>query len=106
MPILEAQVCFDETHLIGDNNIVKIGYIWFGQNRKYLHFKARKGSGGVGFLVKNALFETFQIKVCDDSYEGILWLEMINKQTKTSVKLCVCYPYIIHSADYIFLLIL
>ena len=80
-----------ETHLIGDKGIVKTGYTWFGQNRKQLHVRAKKGSGGIGFLVKHYLFETFDIQICDNSYEGILWLQMVNKQTKNCIKLCVCY---------------
>lgn len=80
-----------ETHLIGNSNINVEGYSWFGQNRRSLHFRARKGSGGVGFLIKNTLFKTFDIRICDDLYEGILWLELINKDTKENIKACVCY---------------
>ena len=67
------------------------GYTWFGQNRTSLHFRAKKGSGGVGFLVRNSLFNQFYINVCEDSYEGILWLELKDKQNSKILRACVCY---------------
>ena len=41
-----------ETHLL-NTQVNKIdGYSWFGNNRSNIHIRAKKGSGGVGFLVK------------------------------------------------------
>ena len=77
-----------------DSNSDKVkmsGYTWFGQNRTSLHFRAKKGSGGVGFLVRNILFNQFYINVCEDSYEGILWLELKDKQNSQILRACVCY---------------
>ena len=80
-----------ETHLIGNSKVEIPGYTWFGQNRKSLHFRTRKGSGGVGFLVKNSLFDQYDIHVCDDSFEGLLWLELKDKQINDILRTCVCY---------------
>ena len=38
------------------------------------------GSGGVGFLIKKALLNDFDVTMLDDTYEGILWLKLIHKQ--------------------------
>ena len=53
-----------ETHLINKKSITMVGYTWFGQNRTSLHYKARRGSGGIGFLIKNSLFKCFDIQIC------------------------------------------
>jgi len=52
------------------------GYKWFGKNRQDLHKNAKRGSGGVGFLIKNHLVETFEIGILSESIEGILWIYM------------------------------
>ena len=41
-----------ETHLSGDQVLEIDCNAWFGSNRKNIHIKAKKGSGGVGFLTK------------------------------------------------------
>ena len=64
---------------------------WFGQKRTSPYFRAKKGSGGVGFLVRNSLFNQFYINVCKDSFEGILWLELKDKQNSQILRTCVCY---------------
>ena len=50
------------------------GYKWIGQNRNKLAKNAVRGSGGVGLLVKEGLYDKFNINVWDSSYEGILWV--------------------------------
>ena len=80
-----------ETHLIGNSKVKMSGYTWFGQNMTSLHFRAKKGSCGVGFLVRNSHFNQFYINVCEDSYEGILWLELKDKQNSQILRACVCY---------------
>ena len=39
-----------KTWFKGDEEVVVEGYKWFENNRKHLHGKAVKGSGGVGVL--------------------------------------------------------
>ncbi len=45
-----------ETHLLGDSELSLKGYRWFGKNRAETHRHAPKGSGGVGFFIKNSIF--------------------------------------------------
>lgn len=45
-----------ETWLRGEAGIEFEGYSWFGNNRKCLNSKAVRGSGGVGFLVRNDIY--------------------------------------------------
>jgi len=52
------------------------GYKWFGNNRQELHKNATPESGGVGFLIKNHLAETFEIGILSESIEGIFWIYM------------------------------
>ena len=41
-----------ETHLKKCDVLSINGYKWFGNNRQELHKNAKRGSGGVGFLIK------------------------------------------------------
>ena len=50
-----------ETHLKGDELLAVDGFKWFERNRKTVHFRARTGSGGVGFLVKNEILHDFNV---------------------------------------------
>ena len=61
-----------ETHLCKDDVLNINGYSWFGLNRKLIHINARKGSGGVGFLIKNDLLEIYDINILNKEHEGIL----------------------------------
>ena len=82
-----------ETHLIGNRKVKMSGYTWFGQNRTSLYVRAKKGSGGVGFLVRNGLLNQLYINVWEDSYEDIhvVWLELKDKQNCQILRACVCY---------------
>ncbi len=80
-----------ETHLVGESVLDIDGYRWYGHNRTKLHVRARAGSGGVGFLVKNELHEGYDIGVLDNEYEGILWLKLRNKLDNSAICACVCY---------------
>ena len=63
-----------ETHLHNKQNLDLTGYTWYGLNRKK-HVKAKKGSGGIGFFVKNYLTNKYMVEVLDSKHEGILWLK-------------------------------
>ena len=67
------------------------GYTWFGNNRKRIHVRARTGSGGVGFFIKDSVLQNFQVSVLDDTSEGILWLHLEHKHEGFSLIPCVCY---------------
>ena len=80
-----------ETHLTKANNIDLDGYTWFGKNRQLLHVNARNGSGGVGFLIKNELFEEFIVDIADSSCDSILWLQLKHRESGNCIFACVCY---------------
>ena len=46
------------------------GYKCFGSNRQELHKNAKRGSGGMGFLIKNNFVETFEIRLLSESIES------------------------------------
>ena len=49
-----------KTWLKGDEEVVVEGYKWFGNNRKHLHRKAVRGSGGVGVLIREEVLKRYQ----------------------------------------------
>lgn len=80
-----------ETKLTGDNVLNIPGYTWFGHNRTALHARARVGSGGVGFFVKNELMCDYNVSVLDKAEEGILWIRLQCKCCDLVISACVCY---------------
>ena len=80
-----------ETHLKDNNNIDFEGYTWFSNNRSNTHINAWSGSGGVAFLIRNSLLDTFDISICDNSKEGILWLKLKHRFDNFYLFPCVCY---------------
>ena len=76
-----------------DKNVINIdGYTWFGTNRLSIDKRATRGSGGVGFLIKNNICNHFQIEKLDSSSEGILWLKLKNKENEhEEIMICSCY---------------
>ena len=67
------------------------GFTWFGQNRPVRHIRARCGSGGIGFLVRNDILNDFDVRILDDTIEGILWLSFKNKLDNSMFLTCVAY---------------
>ncbi|CAG2223305.1 unnamed protein product [Mytilus edulis] len=81
-----------ETHLVKNNTISVDGYTWFGHNRIGIHIRAKAGSGGVGFLVRNDLMELFNVIVVEDSIDGISWLKFEDKLNLDNIfYACVVY---------------
>ena len=66
-------------------------YTWFGKNRVNLHSHARIGSGGVGFLIKNSLTDSFDVTVCEEPHEGIMLLKLQSRNDNHCIFPCVCY---------------
>ena len=81
-------ICLAETHLQRDESITLEGYTWFGHNRLKIHRNAIRGSGGVGILIKNSIFESYSVAVVNQDYEDI---SLIHNRSLESVGLCVCY---------------
>ena len=83
--------CLSETHLTGDNELQVDDYTWFGNNRTKIHARARKGSGGVGVLVRNELLKCFRAEVVNKSVEGVIILQLQHMITDHSVAIIVTY---------------
>ena len=81
-----------ETHLYDGQKIELNEYDWYGQNRMK-HIKARKGSGGIGILVKNSLLNYYKVEILDSETEGIIWLSFSSKYNNGGFCCCVCYVY-------------
>jgi len=84
-------LALSETHLKEDEQLNLPGYRWVGNNRHTLHSRAKKGSGGVGFLIKDDLLEHYDYEVLDKTYEDLLWIKLVNKKDKAGIYLCSCY---------------
>ena len=84
-------ISLNETHLKYGDTINVHNYTWFGHNRERLHINAPKGSGGVGFLVHEKLFKSFNISIWDKTYEGILILHFQNKISLSTFAVATCY---------------
>ena len=81
-----------ETHLANNADLQVGGYKWFGNCRKQVHNKAWNSSGGVGFLVSEECLQDFDVKVADNSYEGILWITIVHKRCQNAkFRASVCY---------------
>ncbi|CAG2194034.1 unnamed protein product [Mytilus edulis] len=81
-----------ETHLKDNEAIELDGYKWIGCNRRILSNKAWRGSGGIGFLIKNCILDNFDVDILDNSRDDILWINLKCKHDQNfMLYLCVCY---------------
>ena len=56
------------------------GYRWFGCNRRTLHRKAVRGSGGVGVLIREEVLKEYVVEVLDSDVDDVLWLRLSNEE--------------------------
>ena len=68
-----------------------VGYRWFGNNCKSISKRALRGSGGVGILIKEPVCNQYDVAIISDKFEGILWLQLISRQNRKRIGICVCY---------------
>ncbi|XP_071102383.1 uncharacterized protein [Haliotis cracherodii] len=81
-----------ETFLKNGSKLNVDGFTWYGNNRKNINKRAKRGSGGVGVFVKKTLTSDFIVEVLDDSDEDILFIKLSSqKNTDFNLVLCVCY---------------
>ena len=81
-----------ETWLKGEEEIVVEGYRWFVCNRRTLHRKAVRGSGGVGVLIREEVMKEYAVEVLDSDVDDALWLRLSNGEGEEgSLVLAVCY---------------
>ena len=83
--------CLSETHLDKNSSLDCEGYTCYVNNRKSKHLRAPKPSGGVAILVKDNVFNDFQIRVIDKEYDGILGLKFTNIHTDFTFIILSCY---------------
>ena len=77
-----------ETWLKAEDVLAVEGYKWFGQNRRRLHKKAVRGSGGVGVLIREEVLKLYQVEILDIDVEDVLWVKLSHaggRGTGTSV---------------------
>ena len=79
-----------EAWLKREEEIVVEGYRWFGRNRRSLHTKAVRGSGGVGLLVCEEVLERCIVEVLDTDVEDLLWVRL-SQENEEMLTLAVCY---------------
>ena len=82
-------ISLNETHLCSDTLDLD-GFTWFGHNR-IAHKRAVKASGGVRFLIKNAVLERYSVGVVDKTFDGIFCLCFVHKELQYSFILISCY---------------
>ena len=75
-----------ETHLGVLDNVNIPGYVWLGNNRKFVNSRAPKPSGSVGVLFKEQL-----LCIIDKQFDGILAIEIKNRFTDFICVVFVCY---------------
>ena len=79
-----------ETFLRDENELNIDGFKWIGHNRSNLHPNARRGSGGVGILIRHSLLQQFDLSV-DRSIEDMLWVTFRSNTSDLCFNYCVCY---------------
>ena len=84
-------VLLSETHLQGNKCINVHGFTSFCSNRKEIHVKAPKGSGGVALLIKNEILSDFNVRVIDKEVEGILGVKLLHTESDFSFVVYSCY---------------
>lgn len=75
----------------GEASVELDGYTYYNFNRRSTHVNALKGSGEVGIFVRNKLFSTFDISILDKTYDGILGISLISKNTDYSLAVFATY---------------
>ncbi|CAC5390279.1 unnamed protein product [Mytilus coruscus] len=66
-------------------------FTFFGNNRKTTSRNANRGSGGVGVLVKNEIYNSYTFDTLDLEFDGILWIKMRSKTDFLSLCIAICY---------------
>ena len=80
-----------ETHLSQKQSIEIDNYTFFSHNRQITHKRAPKTFGGVGTLVKNVLFNWYDICVFDKCIDGIIGMKLVDKISKCTLIVYNCY---------------
>lgn len=74
-------ICITETHLSSDEFSIE-GYKWYGNCRKFKKKNGVKTFGGVGILVKDSVFDEYNVAVCANDYDGLLAVSVTHRATQ------------------------
>ncbi len=82
-----------ETHLSENSDFApKVnGYKLIRHDRLFVHRKAPKTWGGVGFLVREDILQSYECHTVDKGHEGILLVELIHRSIGTRLLFISCY---------------
>ena len=94
-------VCICETFLRSNDEIDIPGYTWIGHHRRKILPSARRGSGGVGLLVKSSLYAAYDFNILDNEVDDILWVKVTSRSDGSHILICVCYLAPFGSSRYI-----
>ncbi len=79
----------NETHLKSNEKISLPGYRWLGHNRRKQHVRATRAFGGVGFFIKESVFDNYIVSEEFDSFDDMFGVLFVNKHTD--------YKFIVYS---------
>jgi len=84
-------VCISETHLKNNEHIEFEGFTCFNNNRKLVHRRAPKGSGGIAILVRDSVLRDYSVTQVSKDFEGILGIQLENIDTGFISVIFCCY---------------
>ena len=85
-------LCLCETFLVGKQEVQLSNYIWYGN--KTICRRAVRGSGeggGGDSCTQIRILQHFTVQVLDDSFEDILWAQLMDNNGSCVTCVCVCY---------------
>ena len=87
-------ICLTETHLTMQNTIAVEGYRFYGENRKpHPSLTNVKGSGGIGMLIKHAMYEQYAVEKCYSNADKVLGIKFTERATCTElIVYCIYLP--------------
>ena len=84
-------ISVNETHLKSSDTLTLERYQFLKHNRQETHRDAPKGSGGVGLFIKSEFLNDLYISVVDNTYDGILGISLIHKQSEYNIIVFTVY---------------
>ncbi len=84
-------ICICETHLKHNDCLDIEGFTCFNNNRKSIHRRAPKGSGGVAVLIRDYVLQEYKVTVVSKDFEGILGMQLENNDTGFTAVVFCCY---------------
>ena len=70
-----------ETHLKNDENIHVPEFNWIGRNI----IKCKRPSGGLSFLINLELYSLYNVRLLENSFEGVIVISLSHKHSGFSI---------------------